>query len=106
MLDFQFLPEGRLPLRAPTAYPALLRTNGAFAIRVDGRIFFSEPSFPVYEFLAQANGWLAGGCAEDMEYASVETQDNPLIAFRKCTDGGFRLESPWAEEECAARFRR
>ena len=39
-----------------------------------------------------------------MEYASVETQDNPLIAFRKCADGGFRLESPWAEEECVAVF--
>lgn len=84
MLRFTFSPDGSLPKHAPAKYPDVLESNGSFTITVDGRVFFTEPSFPIYEFLSQANEWMNGGRVPDsMEYASLETDENPLICFRR-----------------------
>lgn len=105
MLRFTFSPDGPLPKHAPTKYPDVLETNGAFTIIVDDRVFFTEPSFPVYEFLSQANKWAVDGRVPDsMEYTSLETDENPLICFRRIADDTFRLESPWAAFECGSTF--
>ena len=105
MLCFTFSPDGPLPKHAPAKYPDVLETNGAFTIIVDDRVLFTEPSFPVYEFLSQANEWMAAGRIPDsMEYASLETDENPLIRFRRTDDDTFCLESPWAAFECDSAF--
>ena len=105
MLRFTFSPDGSLPKHAPAKYPDVLESNGSFTITVDGRVFFTEPSFPIYEFLSQANEWMAAGRVPDsMEYASLETDENPLICFRRTPDDNFRLESPWAAFKCDSTF--
>lgn len=105
MLRFTFSPDGSLPKHAPAKYPDVLESNGSFTITVDGRVFFTEPSFPIYEFLSQANEWMNGGRVPDsMEYASLETDENPLICFRRTVDDTFCLESPWAAFKCDSTF--
>lgn len=105
MLSFTFSPAGRLPKRPPTNYPDVLKTNGRFTITVDGAVYFSEPSFPIYEFLSQANEWGTNGeLRVNMEYSSLETDENPLISFTRNAKGTYSLKSPWAEFDCTADF--
>ena len=105
MLRFTFSPDGPLPKHAPAKYPDVLETNGVLTITVDDRVFFTEPSFPVYEFLSQANEWMtAESIPDSMEYASLETDENPLICFRRTADDTFCLESPWAAFKCDSTF--
>ena len=105
MLSFAFSPAGRLPKHTPTKYPDVLKVNGAFTVTIDGKVYFTEPSFPVYEFLSQANEWVSGeGIPDNMEYSSLETDENPLISFSKNTKGTYSLKSPWAEFDCSTDF--
>lgn len=105
MLTFTFSPEGHMPKTCPSTYPALLRYNGAFSIEIGGEILFTEPSFPIFEFLAQANDWLSSNLPpETFEYVSLETDDNPLICFQKDTMGRFIICSPWQLFECSHSF--
>lgn len=105
MLTFRFSPDGPLPAHAPTKYPELLQTEGTFDILINGRRFFSDPYFPIYEFLLQANEWMANEAAPDiMEYSSLETDENPLLCFRKTEAGNYSLQSPWESFENSIPF--
>ena len=96
MLVFAFLPERQLPKHPPTKYPALLQHNGTFSIVIHDEVFFSEPSFPIFEFLLQANEWLLEkNVSKPFEYVSLETDDNPLISFTIGKNNMYHISSPW-----------
>lgn len=44
-------------------YPDILRATGEFRILVDGKVFFSEPYFPILEFLKYALMW--ANCSDE-----------------------------------------
>lgn len=105
MLIFKFSPKEGKPRHAPKDYPALLKYNGDFKVEIDGKTFFSEPSFPIYEFLSQVNRWALDESVPTMlEYSSMETDDNPLIFFALQSDGSFCIGSPWQLYTCSKTF--
>lgn len=56
------------------------------------------------EFLKDALAWCdCSDESEDMIYSSVETEDNPLIAFIKKGDE-WMIRSPWQAYECRNTF--
>lgn len=88
------------------AYPDILRITGEFRILINGNIFFSEPYFPILEFLKYALAWI--NCSDKskaMLYSSAETDDNPLIIFDK-NEEGWIIRSPWQKYECLVGFTR
>lgn len=105
MLSFKFTPNGCIPKREPTSYPATLQYCGLFVIDIDGREFFYDPFFPIYEFLSAMGAWSSHAIPLDnMTYDSLETDDNPLISFIKDTDGHYRISSTWQHFECSRTF--
>ena len=100
---FSFQPENPETLRRALSslWPTkkwnwdLLKVEGKFQIFIEEELFFEEPLFSVMEFLWQAKQWRSDGMKGDMEYNSIETEDNPLILFRKAEEDGWQLVSPW-----------
>ena len=66
--------------KIPEGYPGLTEYEFDFSIVINGKLFFREPNFPVFEFLYFVNDWNdTTNCT--FEYFSIETEDNPLISF-------------------------
>lgn len=87
-------------------YPDILKITGDFQILVNGNVFFLEPHFPILEFVKYALEWI--NCSDEskeMSYSSVETEDNPLLTFKK-KDEGWLIHSPWQKYECLVSFTR
>ena len=86
----------------PKNCPEMLDYEIPFKILVDGKLFFEEPNFPIYEFLHALSVWIK---KEDcsFEYISVETEDNPLISFIYSNDS-WTISSTWQLFECEMAF--
>ena len=69
-----------------------------FSISVNGQIFFCQPHFPMLEFAQYCQQWLKKP-GKDFVYNTIESDENPLIAFYKQKDV-WRLESVWKKFEC------
>ena len=125
MLQFKFSASNlqdfhaKGPLSAYASYPEMLELEGTFQIDIDGRILFFEPVFPVLEFLFAVEAWRNGEVPDvpklrwadkkrrhatgNMEYHSVETEDNPLIRFAR--EGElWRVESKWERFHSSEQF--
>lgn len=58
----------------------LLRVVANFTISINARQFYAEEEFPVVEFASQAAEWLRDDRG-DLLYASMESEEKPLIGF-------------------------
>ena len=89
------------------SYPDLLKEEQDFCITVNGNMFFEQPLFPILEFLHSYLKWKISLNSKkkfskqkhDFYYNSIETEDNPLISFKK-DKSGWKLDSPWKNFEC------
>lgn len=79
----------------------LLDDCASFSIFISDKEFFREPDFPVLEFLREVALW--ADSEGNMLYNSVETNENPLIAFVK-NENGYVISSPWQKFECNTCF--
>ena len=79
----------------------LLEDCASFSIYINDKEFFYEPDFPVLEFLREVALWADKG--GNMLYNSIETDENPLIAFIK-NENGYVISSPWQKFECNTCF--
>ena len=94
----------KILLKSEYTYPDITEITGDFQILINENVFFSEPHFPILEFLKAAASWI--GCSdesEEMLYSSIETDENPLIAFTK-KDRKWTIRSPWQKYECSDTF--
>ena len=87
----------------PNKYPELIQYEMPFRIIVNGRLFFEDEYFPVYEFLWQIREWKSG---EDFYYNSIETDDNPILSFQIVPDEKpfYRIISVWQKFYCEDLF--
>ena len=87
-------------------YPDVLEITGKFQIIINETIFFSEPYFPVLEFMKFALMWInCNDKSKKMIYSSIETENNPLIVFIE-KDEKWIIHSPWQKCECPTVFDR
>lgn len=83
------------------SWQLLLRVVADFVVIIEGRQFYIESDFPVVEFASQAAKWLRdGGCG--FLYVSMESAEDPLIAFYRLTDDQFQVYSPHQQFEATA----
>ena len=75
----------------------LLDDCASFSICINDKEFFRELDFPILEFLREVALW--ADKEGNMYYNSIETDDNPLIAFIK-SESGYLISSPWQKFEC------
>lgn len=73
------------------------------SIWVDNQQFFSEPDFPVLDFLYFVYKWISSKNNDDFAYNCIETEDNPLISFKK-ENNMWAIYSPWQLFECKKVF--
>jgi hypothetical protein len=73
----------------------LLGVSANFEIRVDGRILFSEPMFPVVELRVALKQWLEDGFKRhnDFEFESMESEEAGIVWLRYQNSGGWRIGS-------------
>ena len=85
-------------------YPDIIEISGDFQILLNGNVFFSEPYFPVLEFLNAALSWIdCSDESKEMSYSSIEAEINPLIVFTR-KEGGWVIRSPWQKYESMITF--
>ena len=77
-------------------YCQLLKIECYFCIKIDNKIFFEEPLFPILEFLYFYKKW---DKASNFEYITIESEDNPIISFIKKYNGWY-IDSVWKKFEC------
>ena len=81
-------------------YPGMIEVVGDLRIEVNEKTFFSQPYFPVIEFIRTLEKWDKNN---NMLYNCIEAEDNPLISFI-FTNQGWKIKSPWQLFECADFF--
>jgi len=87
-------------------YPEILNVCGKFEIIIDNKLFFSEPQFPVVEFIYFLDLWLKfKNKKKEMYYNSVEIENNPLISFIS-KNNKWVIHSIWQKYECDIYFTR
>ena len=101
MLEFKCVFASEIK-RIPKKYPEIVWYEMDFRIVINGKLFFSEPNFPVFEFLLSAKKWESMNSVS-FEYNSIETEDNPLISFIHNREG-YVLHSPWQLFQCDVFF--
>lgn len=79
-------------------YKDLLKIECYFCIKVNGRVFFEEPLFPLLEFLYFYKKWSLNR-DQDFIYNTIESEDNPLITFKKYKNG-WKIDSTWKRFQC------
>lgn len=94
MLKIMFSTKDILPKQMPKDYPDILVYNGLFEIRIEGKTFFYEPDFPVFELLLFYDGWLKENGNKNFDYISAETEENPLLSFQHNSRDEWCLNSP------------
>lgn len=78
----------------------LLKEECYFSIIIDGKVFFEEPYFPIFEFLYAYINW---DKTSNFQYITLETDDNPLISFVNTNDI-WNIDSPWKRFCCEKTF--
>jgi len=73
-----------------------------FKVLIDGKVFFEEPYFPILEFIQYSLKWM-NHQKSDFIYNSIESEENPLIAFY-ILNGHWKIYSVWQKFECNRGF--
>jgi hypothetical protein len=75
-------------------FDLLLGVCAELTVRVDNRVLYEEPDFPVVELALQLAGWSRTGLQDhtDFEFESMESDEPGLIWFR-AADNGYRIGS-------------
>ncbi len=106
MLDGDISMLQKILSQSEYTYPDILKITGEFRISINGNVFFLEPYFPVLEFLKYALVWIdCSDKSKEMSYSSMETEDNPLLLFKKEKEGWI-VCSPWQKYKCLVSFSR
>lgn len=98
MINFKITTQNIYKKCIPNKYPELLKFEVDFNIIINDNIFFSEPNFPIFEFIYFVNKWEIQKHIP-FEYISIETNDNPLISFIY-KENGWVIKSPWQLFKC------
>jgi hypothetical protein len=79
-----------------THWDALLRVVGLLTIVIEGKRWYSEPSFCLVEFAKALIDWLdqLAGLPADLVYSSLESAERELIRFTHLGDGRWQVRSP------------
>ena len=102
MIKFSVVSCPKYIKKIPKGYPELTEYEFDFSIVINGKLFFKEPNFPVFEFLYFVNDW-KGMTNCSFEYFSFETEDNPLISFI-FENNFWSIRSPWQLFKCQTKF--
>ena len=73
------------------------------SIWIGDQQFCEEPDFPVLDFLYTVYKWKLSKDNEDFIYNCIETEDNPLISFKR-EKNVWTICSPWQLFECKKKF--
>ena len=103
MLSFEMENKLKISARRLKKMPLynLVQDDRDFKVIVDEEIFFHQ-TISILELAQYCQQWIKEP-TEDFIYNTIESDENPLIAFRKQTEG-WRLESVWPECECSRIF--
>jgi hypothetical protein len=82
-------------------YSKLLDEGNNFCVKINGKVFFEQPLFPVMEFLYFYLKW---DKKHDFIYNTIESEENPMISFKRGISG-WRIDSVWKQFDCKERFR-
>ncbi|MBI2374008.1 MAG: hypothetical protein HYV07_08420 [Deltaproteobacteria bacterium] len=86
----------------PGGYNLTAYTEGVLRLLVGASVFLDASGILLVEFAVVLRKWLRA-CASgpiDFYYASMDFEEEPILAFRYDTSGGqFRLESVWSETD-------
>ena len=82
-------------------YSKLLDEGNNFCVKINGKVFFEQPLFPVMEFLYFYLKW---DKKQDFIYNTIESEENPMISFKRGISG-WRIDSVWKQFDCKERFR-
>ena len=80
----------------------VLHDERDFKIVVDGQTMLYIQHFPVWELAQYCLKWIKKP-KKDFIYNTIESEENPLIAFRKLKYG-WKIESVWQKFECKRLF--
>jgi hypothetical protein len=69
-----------------------------FEIIVNGKLFYQDEYFPILEFCRYSCNWLKKRNT-DFAYNTVETEENPHLAFKR-VENGYMIYSVWQKFEC------
>jgi hypothetical protein len=106
LIIFNFNSKKKLPKNFPKDYPNVLKFEGEFFIEIEKKKFFNDPHFSIFEFLLFVEQWLNNKNKNaNMEYCSLDTNENPLISFTNA-NGAWKIYSPWQHFECEKLFSR
>jgi hypothetical protein len=85
---------------------AIAWTEGMLRVRLEGRIFLETGGILLVEFAIVLKKWLRemrAGSLEDLYYASMDFEEEPILALRLAdARGSFMPESAWAEGKRSA----
>ncbi len=106
MLQFELEAGRKFSRQGLAAMPLIdvMDDDRHFTIRVDRKVFFDDPYFPIREFTLCALRWLDRPQGR-FEYRTIDSEQNPLLAFlpRK---KGFKMYSVWQKFPCKEIFSR
>lgn len=81
-------------------YSELLSEEHKFCIKIDGKVFFEQPYFPIVELLYHYAMW---DRKKSFIYNSIESNENPLLSFKQNIIG-WKIDSVWKKFECKEHF--
>jgi hypothetical protein len=89
-----------------TARDVIAHTEGRLCVLLEGRIFLETGGILLVELAIVLGKWLRtmrAGALEDLYYASMDFEEEPILALRLGDRGGpFVPESVWAEGQRSA----
>ncbi|MDR1202998.1 MAG: hypothetical protein LBL58_15400 [Tannerellaceae bacterium] len=83
-------------------YTRLMELECWFCVKINNRIFFEEPLFPLLEFIYFYIEW-GKDEKKNFVYNTIESEENPMIIFAK-RKRKWRINSVWRRFECAEMF--
>ena len=83
-------------------YKELLQIECYFCIKINGKIFYEQPLFPLLEFIYFYKTW-GGNADENFIYNTIESEDNPMISIEKFASG-WKINSIWGNFDCNIYF--
>ncbi|HNX15734.1 MAG TPA: hypothetical protein PKH29_12880 [Oscillospiraceae bacterium] len=81
----------------------IIRDERAFVIIIDGKTFFTEPLFPILEFVQYSIKWVKENNVSFI-YNTIESEENPILSFTQ-QQGQWKIYSVWQKFECNELFK-
>jgi hypothetical protein len=74
-------------------FDLLLGVEAVFALKVDDRLIYTEPMFPIVELREALAAWLPPKVDDDFEFVSMESDERGLVWLRRQPSGRWRAGS-------------